>query len=76
MTQVEEIMRWVVIISSEDGETIYNALRLAAVAVKKQNEVSVFMLGKGVEFREKTTPDFDIMGQVDAFVEAGGELFV
>ena len=38
------------IISTDDAETAYNAMRLANVAVKKEDEVSVFMLGKGVLF--------------------------
>lgn len=36
-----------IIISTDDGETIYNAMRLANVGVAKGDEVSVFMLGKG-----------------------------
>ena len=39
-------MRVLFIISTDDGETIYNAMRLANVGVKKGDEVSVFMLGK------------------------------
>jgi uncharacterized protein involved in oxidation of intracellular sulfur len=34
------------IISSDDVETIYNAMRLANIGFEKGDEVSVFMLGK------------------------------
>jgi uncharacterized protein involved in oxidation of intracellular sulfur len=34
------------IISTDDVEAAYNAMRLANVSVSKGNEVSVFMLGK------------------------------
>lgn len=49
-------MKTLFIISTSDGETIYNAMRLANVAVKKGDDVSVFMLGKGVLY-EKVSDD-------------------
>jgi uncharacterized protein involved in oxidation of intracellular sulfur len=47
------------IISTDDAETAYNAMRLANVAVKKGDEVSVFMLGKGVLFEQSSTEEFN-----------------
>ncbi len=55
------------IISSSDGETIYNAMRLANVGVKKGDNVSVFMLGKGVLFEQASTEQFDVMGQMNQY---------
>ena len=55
------------IISTNDGETIYNAMRLANVAVDKGDDVSVFMLGKGVMFEKSGSEEFDVMGQMDKF---------
>ena len=55
------------IISTNDAETTYNAMRLANVAVKKENDVSVFMLGKGVLFEQSSTEQFNIMEQVNLF---------
>jgi uncharacterized protein involved in oxidation of intracellular sulfur len=55
------------IISTDDGETIYNAMRLANTGVKKGDEVSVFMLGKGVTFETSGSEEFDVMGQMDQF---------
>jgi uncharacterized protein involved in oxidation of intracellular sulfur len=60
-------MKMLFIISTEDGETIYNAMRLANVGVKKGDEVSVFMLGKGVLFEQAGSEQFDVMGQIDQF---------
>jgi uncharacterized protein involved in oxidation of intracellular sulfur len=60
-------MNILMIISSGDGETIYNAMRLANTGVKKGDEVSVFMLGKGVMFEQSGSADFDVMGQVNQF---------
>ena len=60
-------MKVLFIISTDDGETIYNAMRLANVGVKKGDDVSVFMLGKGVCFEHAGTEEFDVMGQIDQF---------
>jgi uncharacterized protein involved in oxidation of intracellular sulfur len=55
------------IISTDDAETVYNAMRLANVAVKKEDDVSVFMLGKGVLFEQISTDQFDVMDQVKQY---------
>jgi uncharacterized protein involved in oxidation of intracellular sulfur len=60
-------MKVLFIISTDDGETIYNAMRLANVGVKKNDEVSVFMLGKGVLFEQAGKEHFDVMGQINQF---------
>jgi uncharacterized protein involved in oxidation of intracellular sulfur len=60
-------MRVLLIISTDDGESIYNAMRLANVGVKKGDEISVFMLGKGVLFEKSGTEAFDVMGEINQF---------
>jgi uncharacterized protein involved in oxidation of intracellular sulfur len=60
-------MKSLIIISTDEGETIYNAMRLANVAVQKGDEVSVFMLGKGVLFEKSGTEQFDVMAEIDKF---------
>jgi uncharacterized protein involved in oxidation of intracellular sulfur len=60
-------MKVLFIISTEDGETIFNAMRLANVGVKKGDEISVFMLGKGVLFEQAGDEQFDVMGQINQF---------
>ena len=55
------------IISTDDGETIYNAMRLANVAVEKGDEVSVFMLGKGVLYEKTSNEQFNVIEQVNQF---------
>jgi len=61
------------IITTDDGESIYNAMRLANVGVQKGDEVSVFMLGKGVLFEGSGSEQFDVMGQISKF---GGDFYV
>ena len=60
-------MNVLIIITADDGETIYNAMRLANVGVEKGDEVSVFMLGKGVLFEKSESEEFDVMGQINKF---------
>ncbi len=60
-------MKVLFIISTDDGETIYNAMRLANVGVDKGDEVSVFMLGKGVMFEKSSTKEFNVMDQMNKF---------
>ncbi len=66
-------MNLLVIISTDDSETIFNAMRLANVAEQKGDEVAVFMLGKGVCFERSSNEHFDVMGEIDKF---GGDFFV
>ena len=60
-------MKVLFIINTDDGETVYNAMRLANVGMEKGDEVSVFMLGKGVLFETSGNDQFDVMGQVGKF---------
>ena len=55
------------IIATNDSETIYSAMRLANVAVEKGDEVSVFMLGKGVLYEKSSTEQFNVIEQVNQF---------
>jgi uncharacterized protein involved in oxidation of intracellular sulfur len=66
-------MKILMIISTDDAETIYNAMRLANLGVKKGDEVSVFMLGKGVLFEQSSNEQFNVMEQVRQF---DGDFFV
>jgi uncharacterized protein involved in oxidation of intracellular sulfur len=61
------------IISTDDAETIYNAMRLANVAVKKGDGASVFMLGKGVLYEQVSNDQFNVIDQVNQFE---GDFFV
>ncbi len=60
-------MKTLFIISTDDAEISYNAMRLANVAVKKGDEVSVFMLGKGVLYEKVSNDQFNVVEQVNQF---------
>ena len=60
-------MKTLFIISTDDAETSYNAMRLANLAVKKGDEVSVFMLGKGVLYEKFSNDQFNVIEQINQF---------
>lgn len=66
-------MKMLFIIKTDDGESIYNAMRLANVGVKKGDDISVFMLGKGVLFEKSGTDQFNVMEQMNQFA---GDFYV
>jgi sulfur relay (sulfurtransferase) complex TusBCD TusD component (DsrE family) len=64
-----------VIISSNDAETCWNALRYANFAIGQKDEVKVFFMGKGVEYQNISTGKFDTVEQADKFLASGGKVF-
>jgi uncharacterized protein involved in oxidation of intracellular sulfur len=66
-------MKILFIVSTDDAETVYNAIRLANLSVKKGDDVSLFMLGKGVLFERCSNEQFNVMEQVEQFA---GDFYV
>jgi len=60
-------MKVLFIISTDDAEISYNAMRLANITVKKGDEVSVFMLGKGVLYEKSSNDQFNVIEQVNEY---------
>jgi len=67
-------MRLGVVIYSNDPETVWNAFRLANLALGQGNDVKVFLLSKGVECMEIDTETFKVTEQAEAFVNKGGKI--
>jgi len=68
-----KIMNILFIITTDDAEKVYNAVRLANTAVNKGDRVSIFMLGKGVCFEQISSEQFDIKSEIDKFK---GDMYV
>ncbi len=66
-------MKLGLIISQTDPETVFNALRLALYSLKQGDEVRIFLSGKGVEIDQIEDPTFDVTGQAQKVLDAGGE---
>jgi uncharacterized protein involved in oxidation of intracellular sulfur len=63
-----------IVIHSTDAETVWNAFRFGSFALKQGDSVRIFLLAKGVECEKLDTKDFKITEQMQAFVDAGGEI--
>ena len=63
-----------VIISSNDAETSWNALRYANFCLGQKDDVKVFLAGKGVEYQSISTEKFNTIGQAEEFIQGGGKI--
>jgi uncharacterized protein involved in oxidation of intracellular sulfur len=63
-----------VIISSNDAETCWNAMRYANFALGQKDEVKIFLAGKGVEYQSISTEKFNTIEQAEKFLQAGGKI--
>jgi len=64
-----------VIISSNDAETCWNALRYANFSLGQKDEVKVFFMGKGVEYQKISTDKFNTVEQAEKFMQSGGKIY-
>lgn len=64
-----------VIISTDDPETCWNALRFANFSLKEGDEARVFLIGRGVDYQRGSTVKFDTTAQGADFLRAGGKIF-
>ncbi len=67
-------MKLGIIVNTNEPETAWNALRLANEALSTGNEVSVFLLGSGVEIENIKDGTFDVPGALKKSLDAGGNL--
>ena len=67
-------MRLGMIISDSDPETVFNAFRLANLALSQGDDVRVFLLGRGVELDTIEDQRFAVREQADAFLSGGGQI--
>jgi len=70
----DDVERLGIILETSDPERAWNAFRLGITALEAGTDVSVFLLGEGVEAEEITDEGFDVRDRMEAFAEAGGEL--
>ena len=65
-------MKLGMIITQTDPETVFNALRLALYSLEQGDEVRIFLSGRGVEIDGIEDPKFDVKGQAQKVLDAGG----
>lgn len=64
-----------VVISSNDAETCWNAIRYANFAIGQKDEVKIFFMGKGVEYQKIGTDKFNTVSQAEKFMQSGGKIY-
>lgn len=62
------------ILETNDPERVWNAFRLANTALDDDHEVTVFLLGDGVEAPDLEHPKFNPHGVMRKYVQQGGAL--
>jgi uncharacterized protein involved in oxidation of intracellular sulfur len=66
-------MKLGMIITQTDPETVFNALRLALYSLKQGDQVRIFLSGRGVDIDKIEDATFDVKGQAQEALDAGGE---
>lgn len=64
-----------IIISTNDAETCWNAIRYANFAIGQKDEVKIFFMGKGVEYQKVSTDKFNTVDQAEKLLQAGGTIY-
>jgi len=64
-----------IIISTNDAETCWNAIRYANFVLGQKDEVKIFFMGKGVEYQKIGTDKFNTVEQAESFVKSGGKIY-
>ena len=67
-------MKLGIVISTNEPETVWNALRLCVTALKNKHKTKIFLLGKGVELEEIKNKKFNVKEQIDLFIKNKGQI--
>ena len=67
-------MKFGIILETKEYEKAWNAFRFATTAMKNGHEIKVFLMGEAVECENLTHEKYDVAGQLNVFVEAGGAI--
>jgi uncharacterized protein involved in oxidation of intracellular sulfur len=63
-----------IVISTKDTETAWNAFRLGNFCINEGDDVSVFLLGQGVECQASDVEPFNVVKQAESFMDSGGKI--
>ena len=67
-------MKLGIVINTNDAEKAWNALRLGNTALEAGHEVSVFLMGSGVEIENIKNETYDAGGTLSTFLNSRGRL--
>ena len=64
-----------IVLSQTDPETVWNAFRFGNFSLNKGHDVRTFLIGKGVECVEIVNKEFNVIEELNKYVENKGEIF-
>ena len=64
-----------IVISQTDPETVWNAFRFGNFSMNKGHQTRTFLIGKGVECVEIVNKEFNVIEEINNYVENGGQIF-
>lgn len=67
-------MKFAIVIYSNEAENVWNAFRFANMCLSNNDEVTVFLMGQGVEAASIKSLKFDIEEQMTWFEDLGGNM--
>ena len=67
-------MKLGIILETKEYEKAWNALRFATTATNRGHEVKVFLMGEAVECESLSHEKYDVAGQLNTYIKAGGEI--
>ncbi|MDP2730513.1 MAG: DsrE family protein [Dehalococcoidales bacterium] len=67
-------MKLGIVINTNDPEKAWNALRLGNTALEAGHDVSVFLMGSGVEIENIKNETYDVGGTLSTFLNSNGTL--
>jgi uncharacterized protein involved in oxidation of intracellular sulfur len=68
------MMKFGILIESNDPETAWNGVRFGVAALTKGHEVRIFLMSRGVECPSITHGKYHVKDMLDRFTSAGGQL--
>jgi len=63
-----------IVLNTNEAETVWNSLRFGVTSLFENDEVKLFLMGKGVELEEIKDDRFDIGKQIVGFIDKGGRI--
>ncbi len=67
-------MKLGLVVYSTDAETLWNGFRLGVFAREAGDEVTAFLMAKGVDAETHDTEPFNVKQMMQSFVDAGGRI--
>ncbi|OAQ21653.1 hypothetical protein [Thermosulfurimonas dismutans] len=73
--KADEGRKLLLVITTNETETVWQALRLSNFAISQGDEVRIYLTGKGVELLKMDNSPLDVAQKLESFLKNGGEVY-